>query len=275
VNLGGRKIAWLQSYNFSDFGDMKMGDNYPDQYPNYGRRTEYIAFINGLDSVVKNSDDRVQRYSGYKQWDITQKLLWNASGNISHNLQFQLSNSSNVPRYDRLQDRRNGTLRFAEWYYGPQKRILGAYQLDVLRAGIFDAFKLIASYQKIRESRHQREYRKYDRLDNRIEDVSVYAATADARKLWKQNELTVGIDAQLNDVHSSAFRKNVQTNAVSKLDSRYPNGTNKMTYVGFYAQHLLKLTMVFGYRVFCCIRPLRTIRFSIFLSRRSNRIRLR
>lgn len=37
-NIGGKKFAWLQSYTFSEFGDVKMGRNYPDQYPSFGRR---------------------------------------------------------------------------------------------------------------------------------------------------------------------------------------------------------------------------------------------
>ena len=45
----------------------------------------------------------------------------------------------------------------------------------------------------------------------------------------------------MNDVTSRAFRQNIQTGAETPLDSRYPNGKNNMTYVGIYAQHLLKL----------------------------------
>ena len=132
VSLGGKKFAWLQSYTYSDFGDMKMGNNYKSKYPDFGRRSQYIKRINGIDSVVTNSDDRVQRFSGYKQWDITQKLLYQQSERVSHSLNFQYSNSSDVPRYDRLQDTRNfggsigTTLRFAEWFYGPQTRLMTA-----------------------------------------------------------------------------------------------------------------------------------------------------
>jgi hemoglobin/transferrin/lactoferrin receptor protein len=52
ASIGGKKFAWLQSYNFSDFGDMKMGDDYLDKYPDFGRRKEYITSINGVDSIV-------------------------------------------------------------------------------------------------------------------------------------------------------------------------------------------------------------------------------
>lgn len=69
------------------------------------------------------------------------KLLYQQSERVSHSLNFQYSNSSDVPRYDRLQDTRNfggsigTTLRFAEWFYGPQTRLMTAYELNVKQLG--------------------------------------------------------------------------------------------------------------------------------------------
>lgn len=240
VSIGGKKIAWLQSYNYSDFGDMKMGSHFPDDYPNFGSRPRFIRPINGIDSVVINSDSLVQKYSGYQQWDITQKLLFRQNEKISHLLNLQYSNSSNVPRYDRLQDIRNGTLRYAEWYYGPQLREMAAYELNVKKMGLLTEFRTILSYQHIEESRHQRDYRRYDRLDNRLEDLDVFAATIDARKLWSRHELGFGADAQLNKLQSAGIRRNINTREETKLDSRYPNGKNRMNYFGVYVQHLFK-----------------------------------
>ncbi|MDQ3278512.1 MAG: TonB-dependent receptor [Bacteroidota bacterium] len=241
ISIGGKKFAWLQAYNYSNFGDLRMGSHYPGKYPDFGRRSQYIAPINGVDSVVTNRDDRVQRFSGYRQWDITQKFAYRQTDRITHSLNVQHSNSSNVPRYDRLQDVRNGTLRYADWYYGPQTRYLGAYEFNTTAAGFFDEVRANANFQQIEESRHQREYRRYDRLDNRLERLKVWGFLLDGRKLWNKSELTVGADAQLNNVTSTAFRQNIQTGAASPLDSRYPNGENKMNYIGVYAQHLLKL----------------------------------
>ena len=247
VSVGGRNFAWLQAYNYSDFSDTRMGDDYLSKYPDFGRRSQYIDRINGIDSVVNNADDRIQKFSGYRQWDITQKFLYRQSTRVSHSVNFQYSNSTNVPRYDRLQDMRNfggsigTTLRYAEWYYGPQTRYLGAYEFNANDLGFLDVLRANVNYQKIEESRHQREYRRYDRLDNRYEKLNVWGFVIDGRKLWNNNELTMGIDGQLNDVNSVGIRKNIQTGAETKLDSRYPNGENKMNYFGLYAQHLVKL----------------------------------
>lgn len=246
VSLGGKKFAWFQSYNYSNFGDMKMGRNYPDKYPNFGRRSTYVGKINGVDTLLVNPDERVQKFSGYKQWDIIQKFLFKQNEHISHSLNFQLSNSTNVPRYDRLQDIRNfggsigTTLRFAEWHYGPQKRIMGAYELNAAKPGFLDALKANINYQDIEESRHTREFKHYDRFDSQVEKVKVFGITISGRKDIGNNEITAGVDAQLNDVKSTANRKNLTTGAVTKLASRYPDGKNTMNHFGIFAQHLYK-----------------------------------
>ncbi|MBS4062977.1 MAG: TonB-dependent receptor [Chitinophagaceae bacterium] len=246
VNLGWKKFAWLQSYTFSDFGDMKMGSNYPDKYPKFGKRDSFITRINGIDTVLKNDDSRVQKFSGYRQWDILQKFLFKQSDKVSHTLNFQYSNTTDVPRYDRLQDKRNfggsigNTLRYAEWYYGPQKRLFTAYDLSIVKAGWFDNVNININYQDIEESRVQREYRRYDRLDSRVEKIKVGGFVMDTRKIMGQHELTMGIDGQFNKLNSTATRTNINTGAVSNLDTRYPNGMNTMNNLGLFAQHIYK-----------------------------------
>ncbi len=248
VSIGGKSFAWLQSYNYSDFGDMKMGSNYPDKYPDFGSRSNYVGNINGVDTVLVNKDDRVQKFSGYKQWDIVQKLLFRQNDKVSHSLNFQFSNSTDVPRYDRLQDILNfggsigTTLRYADWYYGPQKKIMGAYQLNAGKLGFVDELKANINYQDIEESRQTREYRRYDRFDSQVEKVKVFGVTVSGRKMMGNSELTVGVDAQLNDVKSTATRTNLTTGAVTKIPSRYPDGKNKMNNYGVFAQHVYKIS---------------------------------
>ena len=247
ISIGGKKFGWLQSFTYSYFGDMKMGNNYHDDYPGFGSRDSFINVDGGVDNVIANNDNRIQRYSGYKQWDIMEKFLFKQNEKISHSLNFQFSNSTNVPRYDRLQDKRNfdgsigTTLRYAEWFYGPQERLLGSYEFNVSSSGFFNQFRANLNYQNIEESRRQREYRRYDRFDSRVEKLNIWGFIVDARKKWNVNEITIGADGQLNDLTSTATRTNLTTGAVSKLDSRYPNGDNNMNYFGVYAQHLIKL----------------------------------
>ena len=132
------------------------------------------------------------------------------------------------------------TCDMLKWYYGPQLRTLAAYELDVTPARFLTEFRTNVNYQHIEESRHQREYKRYDRLDNRYEALDVWGFTIDGRKLWQQHELTVGVDGQLNKVQSTAERKNTITGATVPLDTRYPDGDNNMNSFGVYAQHLMK-----------------------------------
>jgi hemoglobin/transferrin/lactoferrin receptor protein len=246
VSIGGKKFAWLQSYTYSNFGDMKMGKDYPNDYPAFGRRDSVIVTSGGVDNVIANSNKQQQKYSGYKQWDILQKLLFKQSEKISHSFNFQLSNSTDVPRYDRLQDKRNfggaigTTLRYAEWYYGPQKRYSGTYRLDVTDLGFADDFSVNINYQDIEESRQTREYRGYDRFDSRVEKLKVWNFSVESRKKMKQHELTTGIDGQINKLKSTATRTNLTSGTVSSLDTRYPDGKNRMNYIGFFAEHIIK-----------------------------------
>ena len=240
MNLGGTRWAWMQSYTYSNFGDLRMGSHYPKDYPEFGNRKQYIDNINGIDSIVINSDSRVQKFSGYKQWDMMQKFLFKASDKISHQLNVQYSNTNNVPRYDRLQDLKSGLLRYASWYYGPQERALVSYEVKAQKIAGFDQLVFNINHQLIRESRQTREYKRYDRFDSRREKLGVTAWSLDFQKKWANNQLTLGTDAQLNQLESEADRTNLLTAAKEPLDTRYPDGNNSMNYAALYAQHQLR-----------------------------------
>jgi len=239
INIGGKKLGVLISGTYSDFGDMRMGNNYPDKYPNFGRRPKYVTTINNVDYIVDNNDDRIQRYSGYKQWDMMGKILYQQNEKVSHLVNIQTSNSTTVPRYDRLQDISNGALRYANWYYGPQKRNMYAYEYNNnINATTF--FKASTSYQEIEESRHQRDRNNPSQL-HRIEKIKVWAAQIAFRKIYGMHEVNFGADVQLNDVKSKAYTENINSGVIGKLDTRYPDGKNRFNNIGIYVQHLWKL----------------------------------
>jgi len=243
VSVGWKKFGLLTSITRSDFGDSKIGKRDMKGFEGFGTRPSYIQPFNGTtgDTIVMNSNDRIQRFSGYTQTDFTQKLLYKPNANTSHGLNIQYSTSSDMPRYDRLQDTMAGLLRYASWYYGPQKRSLFAYTFSANNIkGFFKEYNATLSYQSIEESRITREYKRYDRFDKRIEQVGVTGLTIDARKKLKEDEITAGIDMQLNDLRSTASRTNLLTNAILPLDSRYPDGKNRMNNFGVYTQHIHK-----------------------------------
>ena len=108
------------------------------------------------------------------------------------------------------------------------------------KAGFFREYNAVASYQNIEESRITREYKRYDRLDKRLETVKVAGFTLDARRKVKQEEIITGLDLQFNGLRSIGTRTNLITNEITSLDSRYPNGKNRMNLAAIYLQHLHK-----------------------------------
>jgi hemoglobin/transferrin/lactoferrin receptor protein len=174
-NVGGKKLTLFSSFTHSSFGDLKMGERKnPALGDEFGLRPFYVkrATDNTEDIFVANDDPYVQKFSGYSQYDLFEKLLYKQNENVSHLFNFQFSNSSNIPRYDRLTDPENGGLRQAEWYYGPQKRLMFAYQLSTQNVGPFaDAMKTTLSYQGIEESRHDR---RFNRPNRRSHKTNIY-----------------------------------------------------------------------------------------------------
>jgi hemoglobin/transferrin/lactoferrin receptor protein len=240
-NIGLKKIAFLTSVTYSKFGDLRQGAYRNPFYDSFGVRNQYIDRINGIDSIVNNADPNVQKYSGYSQVDVMEKILFRQNDKLSHTVNLQYSTSSDVPRYDRLTDVRNGKLRWAEWYYGPQERLMAAYQFNAIKLnGFVDEIKAGINYQSIEESRHQRERGK-NGLQSRIENVDVVGYNVDLRKFAGKHELTFGTDGQYNNVKSTAHTTDITTGGTSRLDSRYPSGGNKMFYGAVYAQHFFKI----------------------------------
>ena len=260
-NLGGKKLASLTSFTYSNFGDLKGGSNQNPFYSkSYGQRPYYAERINGKDSVVKNSNRYLQRQSGYSQYDLLQKFAFKQDEHITHGLNIQYSNSSDVPRYDRLTLNstrsvvsNDGTLGSAKWYYGPQSRLLTAYDFNMKNAeGAFQNIHFGLNYQALEESRHNRNFGdKF--LKNRIENVNVIGANLDFQKKIKTHNIRFGADAQLNNLKSTANKRDILTGTISKFATRFPDGVNRMNNFAAYFSHTWKineqLTLTDGFRL--------------------------
>lgn len=242
--LAGKKFGSLTSFTFSDFDDLRMGEKTNQALgEQFGVRTQYAqrSADNTSDMLGQNSDPFVQKFSGYQQWDLLQKFLYKSSDRVSHILNFQYSNTTNVPRYDRLTDPQDSGLRFGEWYYGPQKRLLTSYQLKVTDFGAFaDGMMATFSYQNIEESRYDRRFNNNNR-NERVENVDVFGLTVDFQKKKGTNSFRYGIDGQFNAVKSTAQRYNVATGAISSQSTRYPDGDNSMNMMSAYGTHTLQI----------------------------------
>lgn len=239
-NLGFKKIASWTSFTYSKLGDLIMGKNANPFYPAPFGIREYYALRDentNTDVKVKNSNKYKQIQSAYSQYNLVQKLLFQSNQFVKHIINIQYTSSSDVPRYDRLSEFSGSNPRFAEWYYGPQKMVLTAYDFQFSKSTkISDFVRVIANYQNIEESRHSRRFGNNNRK-SQIEKVNVYGLNIDAIKKWAKHHLQYGLDVQYNTVQSTAKTTNIVTNSVSPSDTRYPDGGNQMMWGAFYLSH--------------------------------------
>lgn len=242
-NLGFKKFAMLTSVSASKFGDIKMGNRRSHGDSTWGLWNHYVDQVNGLDSTFLNEDNRVQIGTGYTQFDLLHKMAIPLGKNYELSTNFQYSTSSNINRNDVL-DEYNGTdLKWAEWYYGPQQRILGALKLDIKSGStLFHRASLIASYQNIKESRVNRRFDDIYRTI-REEGVQVLALNMDmVRELDSSKVFNYGFEVSYNDANSNAQTEEIFNGYQGNTSTRYPNGKNHYTLVGAYISYKHKFS---------------------------------
>ncbi|MEZ0484219.1 TonB-dependent receptor plug domain-containing protein [Fibrella aquatica] len=244
VSIGTQKWGFLSSVTAATFGDVVQGNNRLAAYPEFGKRTQYIAtdLSTGLDQVVTNSDPNKQIGSGYSQLDLFQKVLFQPVAGVRHSLNVQYSTSTDVPRYDRLSEVSNGRPSFAEWFYGPEKRLLTAYRLDISRPiALYDRLQVSVAYQHLEESRQSRRLNAA-LLKSQVERLDVWSVNADLQKQIGEHRLQYGLELTHNDVNSTATFRNVRTQAITPADTRYPDGGSSLQTASLYLTDALPLS---------------------------------
>ena len=109
------KNSFLSSISFKKYGNLHMGNSRMHGYENWG--IEEFA-----------TDRNEQLYGEYSQYDAIQKMYFPINSKSSLSLNSQFSTTSNINRFDKLNDVSNGNPKYKFWYYGPQERILQSIQ---------------------------------------------------------------------------------------------------------------------------------------------------
>ena len=238
ISVGLKKWAFLTSLSATDFNDLRTGRNRDERFPNFGLRATYAERIDGKDVEVFNPDPNVQIGTAYHQHDFLQKIVYKPNDKFFISGNFQYSNTGNIPRYDNLQEEREGMLRYAEWDYGPQKRLLTSLQIKNYKSiSWYDKFIFTGAYQKIREERIVRNFQNENR-HTQIEDVNVYSFTGEfSKKINAQFNLFYGFDSQFNQISSTAFTENITTGEISRnVLTRYASDGNVYNTYGIYSE---------------------------------------
>jgi hemoglobin/transferrin/lactoferrin receptor protein len=237
VNIANNKWAYLTSFTNSSFGDLRQGNNRLAAYPDFGKRLFYVTNANGLDIANDNSSKvNIQKTTGYTQTDLLQKIIYKPTANTEHLLNIQLSNSSNINRYDRLTETSKGLPVYSEWYYGPQIRnMLGyKYSASALK-GYFQELTVNTSYQHLEESRISRKFKSTNK-DYRIENVDILGVNADLLHKQTNGNIHFGVESYYDIVKSTAYRNNISNSARSAITTRYSDGPTNMAYQALYLQ---------------------------------------
>ena len=244
-NQGAKKWGSFSSFSFVDYDNLIAGGVRPEAYPKFGLQQNYGTLLddNSIGERRGNKANPNKQWgTQYAQIDFLQKIKFQASEDLSFVANLQYSSSSNVPRYDNLVDTLGSAeeLKWIDWYYGPQQRILTSLKTSINNKSFFDKGTIIAAFQRIDEDQYQRKWGKTWRNATET-DVYVFSVTADFDKFLDAQQnitLSYGVDWNKNNVHSSAYDKNVRNQDVrvegSDIITRYPSSGSTMDSYGAY-----------------------------------------
>lgn len=236
LNVGLKRLAFVTSFTYSDYDDLRSGSVGGNPY---FYRPSSVQTLDDKDYMIPNADSTLQVGSEYSQVNFMQKVRYKPSEHLDLEYGFNFSQTSKYNRYDRLYVVKTdgpykNKLRWAEWYYGPQK-----WQMHRLGASfskrnkVFDNLRLVMAYQFFEESRYDREFM-YRELRMQKENVDALSANLDLdKRVGERLALFYGVEAIHNTVGSVASLTQVVTNAVDSTVTRYPDGSTWQSYGGY------------------------------------------
>ncbi|MAU63404.1 MAG: TonB-dependent receptor [Flavobacteriaceae bacterium] len=243
-----KKWASFSSFSYSDFGNIVMGENRTHGFKNWGlnKFNPSKELLNS--NIVLNNDPNLQKNTDYSQFDLLQKFNFKVSENSNLIFNIQHSKSSNIDRYDKINEySTQEDLKYAEWYYGPQKRTLFSATYNFLKEKTWlNKGTIVTAFQKINESRHNRKFKSLT-LNSQTEDLDVFSINADfVKKNNGLSSLSYGFEYTYNNVNSIAYgsslaKENISIsnlnnfNSTFKIPTRYPSdGSNYSTAASYY-----------------------------------------
>ena len=219
VSAGWKKWALVSSFSSWDYDHLRQGTNGPDEY----LKPYFVQRQNETDQVITQSDPLLQIPSGYSQINFMQKVRFQPSESWDFQYGLHFSETSPYGRYDRHNRKRNGTARYAEWDYGPQKWWMNNLSVSYnSNWNLFDKASLRLAHQQFDESRTERILN--DPVRNGTEEaVNAWSANLDfIKSVSDRNTLFYGFEYVLNDVNSTGRVEDVLSGESMPGPARYP-----------------------------------------------------
>jgi len=224
----------ITSISNSKYGDIKMGKKRNHGYsywgltPIFSQNSRYKFYA----EPSINLNESIQKNTGYSQVDLFQKFLFGIGDDNLLSLNIQFSESSDIDRYDQLSIPKDNSLKFSEWYYGPQKRLLISPSLRIFpKKKFMDKGVITFGFQKINESRIKRKFNSLNR-SHQIEDLKVLSLNGDFDTSFNNGHtVSYGIETTYNHNYSKAYDRVLDVDGnnivgVSKkfaIPTRYPS----------------------------------------------------
>lgn len=232
-NIGMKKWAFTTSITRSEYGDLRSGSV---GGVNSFYRTRYVQTSNNIDYEMQNRDSALQVGSKYSQNNFMQKVRFKPNRSLDLEYGFHFSETSPYNRYDRLYVVQTSgpykhKLRWAEWYYGPQKWNMHRLGITHSRKTFaYDRLRVIGALQHFEESRYDREFMVKE-LRMQKETVRAVSFNVDLEKeLFKKLTVYYGGEFVHNTVGSFASLTHIVTQVVDSTVTRYPNGSTWESY---------------------------------------------
>ena len=222
-----KNSANISGFSIKSYGDLEMGSKRNHGFENWGK-----------EPII--TEGNTQKGTAYQQADFFHKTLFklNNSNFLLFNSQF--STSSNINRFDKLNDIKEGKQKYKYWYYGPQKRFFQSIRLkNYYKNLVTDEAVFTLAFQDIEESRHKQKYGE-ELLNNRTESLQIIDFKSDFLKQFNRFKLNYGFDSRFQKLSSTA-----NLSSQDKLfynTSRYPDGGTAVLNHALYAQINLKCT---------------------------------
>ena len=260
TNYSSENWGSITSLSISKFGDIKMGENRDHGFNNWGLTPLYSknSRYSYYSQPSTNSNENVQKNTGYSQVDLFQKFLVKLGDTNLLNINIQFSESSDIDRFDQLSIAKGNSLKFSEWYYGPQKRLLISPSLKIFPNRKFMKKGVITfGFQKINESRIKRKFNALNR-SHQIEDLKVFSLNGDFDTSFNDDHsISYGVESTYNYNYSKAYDQiiEIQGNEITGLSkkfaipTRYPSNGSSYTSFASYVNWSWNMSEFFTFNI--------------------------
>jgi len=219
--------ANISGFSLKSYGNLKMGSNRKHGFKNWGK-----------EAII--TENNIQKGTAYQQADFFHKTLFKLSNTNFLLFNSQFSTSSNINRFDKLNDIKDGEQKYKNWYYGPQKRFFQSARLkNYFPNFASDESVFTVAYQNIKESRHKQKNGD-ELLNNRTETLHILDFKSDFLKQFNRFKLNYGFDSRFQKLNSTANLSDKNTHFYNT--TRYPDGGANVINNAIYSQINLDCT---------------------------------